>query len=107
MLTFSGFSGINNQVPEHRLGKTDLLQAVNVDIGNTGEVMRRAGYTLQAQGCYSHLHQASGYLLAVCDGQLVALHDSGARLVIHPALGAARVWYCDLPDGRCTYRRKA
>lgn len=103
MLTFSGFTGINNQAPEHRLGKTDLLQAVNVDIGNTGDVMRRSGYVLQAQGCYSNLHQASAYLLAVCDGQLVALHDSGARFVIHPALGTDRVWYCDLPDGRCTY----
>lgn len=103
MLTFKGFLGINNQVNERRMPNTDLLVAQNVDIGQTGEVSRRAGYAVLAQGCYKNLHQAKGFMLATRGSALTAIHPDGSRHVIHPVLGADRVWYCDLPDGRCTY----
>lgn len=103
MLTFERFSGINNVVPEHRLGGGDLTGATDVDIGLTGEITRRGGFTLQSDQCHKNLHQAQGFMLATCGPVLTAIHPDGARHVIHPALGHERVWYCDLPDGRTTF----
>ena len=51
MLTFKSFTGINNTVPSQRLmhdqkSKTaELASAVNVDIGLTGEIRRRSGFS--------------------------------------------------------------
>lgn len=103
MLTFKSFTGINNVLPEHRMGSGDMLQASNVDIGSTGEIARRAGLQAVSDQCHRHLHEAHGFTLAVCAGQLLALHPDGSRHVIHPAVGEDRVWYCDLPDGRTTF----
>ncbi|MDR3066371.1 MAG: hypothetical protein LBV05_12830 [Comamonas sp.] len=103
MLTFEGFSGINNVQPELRLSGRDLLQARDVDIGLTGEVMRRLGLTQASEDCHKNLWRASGFMLATIGTQLTAIHPDGTRRVIHPALGTERVWYCNLPDGRTTF----
>lgn len=103
MLTYKGFTGINNVLPEHRMGSGDLLLAQDVDIGLTGEIVRRAGLSVVSEQCHKNLHQAQGFMLATCGSALTAIHPNGARHVIHPALGPERVWYCDLPDGRTTY----
>lgn len=103
MLTFEGFTGINNVIPAHRLGKTDLIVASDVNIGRTGEIQRRGGFTEVSDQCHKNLWQAGGFMLATCGAVLTAIHPNGARHTIHPALGPGRVWYCDLPDGRTTY----
>ena len=103
MLTFESFTGINNVLPEHRMSSKDLVQALNVDIGLTGEIVRRGGYSEVSALCHKNLHQAAGFLLATCGSALTAIHPDGARHIIHPAIGPERVWYCDLPDGRTTY----
>lgn len=103
MLTFSSFMGINNLTPEHRLEKQDLITAINVDIGKTGEITRRGGFTKVSDQCNKNLHQARGFMLATCGSELTAVHPDGARHIIHPSLGPSRVWYCNLPDGRTTY----
>lgn len=103
MLTFEGFAGINNVLPEKRRSGSDLTRALNVDIGLTGEITRRAGYTEDSPLCHKNVHQAAGFKLATCGSVLTAIHPNGDRHVIHPALGPERVWYCNLPDGRTTY----
>lgn len=103
MLTFDAFTGINNVLPEHRLTGKDLLVARDVDIGLTGEISRRAGFTEVSALCHKNLHQAAGFMLATCGSVLTAIHPNGDRHVIHPALGPERVWYCNLPDGRTTF----
>ena len=103
MLTFDAFAGINNILPEHRLTGKDLLVARDVDIGLTGEISRRAGFTEVSALCHKNLHQAQGFMLATCGSALTAIHPNGDRHVIHPALGPERVWYCNLPDGRTTF----
>ncbi len=103
MLTFKAFAGINNVAPTHRKDDTDLVSAVNVDIGLTGEVTRRAGYSEVSDQCHKNLHNSAGYQLATVGSVLTAIHPNGDRHTIHPALGPSRVWYCDLPDGRTTY----
>lgn len=103
MLTFDAFAGINNVLPEHRLTGKDLLVARDVDIGLTGEISRRGGFSEVSALCHKNLHQAQGFMLATCGSVLTAIHPNGDRHVIHPALGPERVWYCNLPDGRTTY----
>ena len=103
MLTFAAFTGINNVLPQHRLSGADLLVARDVDIGLTGEISRRGGYAEVSDQCHKNLWQADGFMLATCGAVLTAIHPSGARHAIHPALGHDRVWYCNLPDGRTTY----
>ena len=103
MLTFESFTGINNVIPAHRLGKTDLLVASNVDIGRTGEIQRRGGFTEVSDQCHKNVWQADGFMLATCGAVLTAIRPNGTRHVIHPALGHERVWYCNLPDGRTTF----
>jgi hypothetical protein len=102
MLTFTKFSGINNVLPSHRLGDDALAAAADVDIGATGDLTRRAGYVEQEPGCHKNVHQAAGFLLATRDGgELVSI--AGTTTSLHPALGVARVWYCNLPDGRTAF----
>lgn len=103
MLTFKAFSGINNVVPAHRLSGSDLTAAVNVDIGLTGDITRRGGYTQVSALCHKNLWQAAGFMLATRGSALMAVWPGGVEHTIHPALGHDRVWYCNLPDGRTTY----
>ena len=103
MLTFEKFAGIDNVLPEHRLTGSDLLQATDVDIGMSGEITRRGGFTEASVLCHKNLWQAQGFMLATVGAQLTAIHPGGSRHTIHPALGTDRVWYCNLPDGRVTY----
>ena len=102
MLTFEKFSGLNNVLPAHRLGNDALTVAVNVDIGLTGEIKRRQGFTQRQAACHKNLHQAQGFMLATIDGDLTAI-GAGGNTLIYPALGPGRVRYCNLPDGRTTF----
>ena len=103
MLNLTKFTGINNVLPEERLGPDALTVAQDVDVGLTGELRRRGGYSVAAEGCHKNLFEASDYLLATrMGGELVAI--SGLQTTsLHPALGLARVWYCQLPDGRVAF----
>ncbi len=103
MLTYESFTGVNNVLPEQRMGKGDLLRAGNVDIGLTGELSRREGFTSVSERCHKNLHEAAGFKLATVDGVLTALHPDGSHIALDARLGPQRVWYCNLPDGRVTY----
>ena len=102
MLTFKNFSGINNVLPAERLGESDLTAATNVDIGLTGEVSRRSGYTRISEDAHTNLFQADGFFIATVglNGDLKNL-TSGS--VLYPSLGHDRVWYCTLPDDRVAF----
>lgn len=102
MLTFSSFTGINNVIPSKRLGPKDLTEAMNVNIGLSGEVSRRRGYAKIDDDCHKNLWNGAGFQLATIGSELVAFDGSGRR-VQHPNLGSSRVWYCDLPDGRIAF----
>lgn len=102
MLTFEKFQGVNNVQPPERLAPSELVAAVNVDFGLSGEARRRGGYSLVASGCHKNLWQAQGFMLATCDGVLTAIAGP-VRTALHPALGNARVWCCNLPDGRTAF----
>lgn len=103
MLTLKKFTGINNVMPLARQGKTELASARNVEIGMSEEVRRRAGYVRLDDNCYKNLWQSPRFMLFTCGGDLTALHPDGTRALLYPALGIARVWFCDLPDGRVCF----
>lgn len=104
MLTFEKFTGINNVVPSHRLKKTELSAATDLDIGLDGELTRRGGFSELAATCHKNLWQADGFLLATVEGNdLKAFTVGGAYTTVSAALGPDRVWYCNLPDGRTTF----
>lgn len=102
MLTFEKFTGINNVQPGHRLKPTELAVATNVDVGLDGEIRRRQGFAQLSEACHKNVHQADGYLLATCNGDLVRT-DGTTQTVLQASLGSDRVWYCNLPDGRTTF----
>lgn len=111
MLSFKSFTGINNVAPSSRLqhdpqaSSAELADATNVDIGLTGEIRRRAGFSELLDTCHKNLHQANGFLLATVDGgDLISMDATGGnRVTLYPSLGVSRVWYCNLPDGRVTF----
>ncbi len=102
MLTFEKFTGINNVLPPHRLKASDLVEATDVNIGLDSEISRRDGYTRINEACHKNVWQARGFMLATCEGDLVR-SDGETVEVLTPSLGSARVWYCNLPDGRTTF----
>lgn len=103
MLSFEKFSGINNVLPQSRMDDSALVSALDVDIGLTGEISRRGGYSQTSLMCHKNLHQSPLYLLATVESDLTAIYPNGDRLVVSESLGMDRVWYCDLPDGRTTF----
>lgn len=107
MLTFDRFDGINNIQPPERITAQELVEAINVDAGLSGELRRRQGITRLDTSPHSNLHKADGYLLATVEGDLTAILDDGTRILLQAGLGIARVWYCDLPDGRVAFSNGA
>ena len=103
MLTFDRFDGINNVQPSARITAQELVEAVNVDAGLSGELRRRQGTTRIDTSPHSNLHKADGYLLATVDGDLTAITDDDRRILLRAGMGSSRVWYCDLPDGRVAF----
>ncbi len=103
MLKFEKFSGIDNVAQAHRLTKDQLTVAENVDIGLSGEIFRRGGYSSASAVCHKNVWQGSGFVLATTDGGDLAVTTGATQTVLYASLGIARVWYCNLPDGRTTF----
>ncbi len=104
MLTFQNFRGINNVSNEKKKGETHLSRALDVDVGLDAELRRRRGMTLLKAGCYRQLWEGSSMLLAILNGgALVRVVPEGEDVEVHPAMGTARLWCCELPDGRVIF----
>ena len=98
------FLGINNVADPTRLKDGELLTAVNVDIGSTGDLSSRKGSMTLRAGAAHSVYEAPFGLLAVIDSDLVLLDTAGALLrVVYPSLGYTRCWYATLADGRVAF----
>lgn len=106
-MKFTNFLGINNVQPSERLGESDLAQAVNVDIGLSGEIARRQGYsTLDATTPADWMHERKDCALVVSGSDLVAVSLDGltkTALLTDALLATNRTWFTDLPDGRTAF----
>jgi hypothetical protein len=103
MLTFEKFTGINNVVPSHRLKQNELTTCTDIDIGLTGELKRRNGYSESVATCHKNLWQADGFMLATVAGNDLRAFVGASYTTVSASLGPDRVWYCNLPDGRTTF----
>lgn len=104
MLTFDKFTGLNNVLPQERMAESDLVEAMNVDIADDGQLLRRQGYTLAIPDCHRNLFEHGKRLLCTLpNGALAGIKD-GVTTTIHPSIGTDdRVWFAPLPDGRITF----
>lgn len=102
MLQFEKFTGINNVLPSERLSPSDLKVATNVDIGLTGELHRRKGFTALTEVAHHNLFDGPNGLLATVGGN-ADLMNVTTNTVLYPSLGHDRVWYAKLPDDRVAF----
>lgn len=106
-MKFTNFTGINNVQPSERLGENDLAQAVNVDVGLSGEITRRKGYsTLDAATTVDWMHERKDCTLVVSGQELLAVSLDGltkSTLITDSSLATSRTWFTDLPDGRTAF----
>ena len=106
-MKFTNFTGINNVQPSERLSESELAQAVNVDVGLSGEVSRRQGYTtLDATTPVDWLHERHNCTLVVSGQDLLAISLDGLTktvLLTGAGMASARMWFVDLPDGRTAF----
>lgn len=102
--TFGKFSGVNNVLPEQRVPMDGLVQAVNCDLDNSGELRAALGTTLLAAGdWHSAYGDTDGNRFAVKDGDLVRFAADGSSAVIQASVGAAKMYFYTLPDGNTVY----
>lgn len=79
IIIFRGATGINNKIDPTRLrfdpetGVTDLAFGVNVDVDDTGRIMRRDGYIFLGPGAYGNLFPMGWYAIATRDGYIGTL----------------------------------
>ncbi|MFM7013257.1 MAG: hypothetical protein ACKO0Z_28660, partial [Betaproteobacteria bacterium] len=86
IIAFEAFSGIRNDIPEHRFGLTDLAVGNNIDIDESGGVSRRAGRTLVRAGA-AHSLWSNGVLAMFVEGaQLKQLRPDYSAIVLRDGL---------------------
>lgn len=107
MLTFKSFTGINNVLPPERLSAKELQSATDVDIDRSGALLRRAGYAELSGTCHKNIWQAAGFMLSTISGNDLVALAGATQTLVQAALGPARVWYVNLPDGRTAFSNGA
>ena len=97
-VTLKAVSGVRNDVPLERFGKSDLASAVNVDIDKTGKISRRAGQRRVATGTDVHsLYQAASRVFFVDGTVLHELHPDFSTSPLKSDLATGRrMTYLDL-----------
>lgn len=92
--TFTRFAGIRNTLPPERLHvmptrqdqTTDLVEAVNVDLDNSGQVARRAGQTLVRAGAAHSLWAQGDMALFMTGSELRRLYPDYSSEVLASGL---------------------
>lgn len=107
MLKLKDWRGINNVSEPECMKNQELVTALDVDVGVDLEIRRRGGFSQLSEVCHKNVHEGQGYALATrMGGELMAWSEGASpdtATSLHPSLGVARVWYCNLPDGRTAF----
>lgn len=69
--TFSAYRGLRNDLPEERFKSSDLSEALNVDLDETGRVYRRKGAVKLANGTAVHSLYSAGDQTYYADGSVL------------------------------------
>lgn len=113
MLTLKRFTGINNVTPPERLEpstreqSTPLAEALNVDVGNDRELLRRQGFAQASSVCHKNVWEGEGFTLATTNGGDLVSIVGDSVTVVAASLGASRVWYANWADGRTAFSNGA
>lgn len=96
------FSGINNVAKDKRLKPDEFTRALDVDLASTGTLRARRGHAPLVTGTTAHsVFEAPFGVFCVVDRDLKLFDTAGALLrTVYQGLGAKRVWYILLSDGR-------
>lgn len=101
-VVFGKFTGIRNAIERSRLRPSDLWQATDVDIDDTGILSRRAGFgaAVIAQGLHScQSFQSNTLTLGVCGTDLVIVNPDRSLEVVRAGLTAGlRMSYAEVND---------
>ena len=90
-------AGLNNVAAETDVPSTALRDAVNVDLTEAGKIRRRRGYVQRIDGsAHSLFPTASGYLLAVVDGDLVAYDPDWGDKSIRSGVGDRPISFAEI-----------
>jgi hypothetical protein len=91
------FSGIKNTVNPERLSSGELETAINVDLDDAGQAIRRRGQTKVATGNFHSLRVHQGKLLGVKEGVLGTITNTYTFTGITP-VGDGPVAYTDVGE---------
>lgn len=102
-LSIERFAGIQNTLPPERVNSmptpntpsVDLVEAVNVDIDESGQLRRRAGSTLRVPGATHSLYANGELCLYVADGMMYRLAEDFTSTPVAGGLTDARMAYVE------------
>jgi hypothetical protein len=108
-VSFTKFSGIRNTVTEERLSMggrdasgrvlgADLVEALNVDIDDAGQIRRRRGRRKVADGVFHSLWSADGLTYVVKDANICRLYADYTTKVLQFGVGPDRLSYVKVGD---------
>ncbi len=104
-IAFSGFSGMKNTVTAERLTADELVRALNVDIDDKGQLLRRRGKTLVAGGDFHSLFAANdGTVYGVRNNNLCIINPDYSTEVLKtglnsdPATGLSPLCYLQIGE---------
>lgn len=99
MMELKAFSGLANTVSSEAIPDGGLVEALNVDIDDSGSIRRRRGMTRIDTGSFHSLFSsADGMVLVVKDGALCRLNDAMQATVIYPGVGRNKLHYEQVGD---------
>lgn len=93
------FAGVRNTLPAERLKEDDLVEAVNVDLDNSGRPARRAGQELMVAGNIHSLWSDGQYCLYINSGTMYGLNPNFTRQAIATGLSTNPMAYLSI-NGR-------
>ena len=83
------FDCLKNSSSQERLGPTDLARARNIDLDNEGQIHRRRGYSLVADGSYHSLYTSpSGVVFGVKNGSLGIINPDYSFVSLQTGVGS-------------------
>lgn len=94
----SRFKGLNTAMEPARMAPGWLTTAENVDITNTGAVVRRPGYALQAEGAFSGLYATHDAARMYCveGGALKRVDEAMGLTTLQAGLGDAMMHWAEV-----------
>lgn len=100
-VTYSGFTGLRNNITAERFAVTDLEAAVNVDLDNSGRLSRRAGYASVLAGSQVHSlwsDENEDVCLYVAGGVLRRMHPGYTSTALRSGLLGSAMSYSRVND---------